>query len=220
MVSCSIIWLVSRQPIWHEAKIIVDWQFEFGDHLLIIHDRLGLIQESTQFSPLLTCEWVGWQTYSCILNGKSNSPIEIWLPLMLGLGFRSPFLAGEGVIRTKSWLRWAQSRFYVSLSAWKRLPSGAWIGPINLRQMLPWWTKINRISLVSEILSQKLYQCVQYTNHHQISLISHFQHNFCQCWLIWACYLFLRRPALQAISRMNNMLKWPTLWEIVLAKWN
>ncbi len=70
--------------------------------------------------------------------------------------------------------------------------------------------KINLMSSISEIQLQMWYNCIQYTRRHLMSLISHFWHHLLQSWLIWACYLFLRCSALQAVqttSRVNSMHK-------------
>ena len=71
--------------------------------------------------------------------------------------------------------------------------------------------KIYLTQSISEILSQKWYRSPQYRMCQLLSFIPHTQHDFCPSWLIWACYLSLWWPALpsvQAILRINNMLKW------------
>ena len=73
---------------------------------------------------------------------------------------------------------------------------------------------IHFIPSISKTLSQKCKHCVQYTRCHLMSLISYCWHGFCQSGLIWTCYLFLRRSALQAVqttSRLNSMLKWANI---------
>ena len=74
----------------------------------------------------------------------------------------------------------------------------------------PGGRKIDLVSWLSELLSQNRYRCVQYTKRQFMSLISHCLHGFYRSCLIWVWYLCLRwsaLPAVQAISRINSILK-------------
>ena len=80
----------------------------------------------------------------------------------------------------------------------------------KLCQMLSWRTKnwAHYINISDNVTMW--YHDVHYIRRHLMSLIPHCWPGFCQTLLIWACYLFLRWPALlavQVISRINIMLK-------------